>query len=287
MFTTRQKSQDVLPSYIPEDRSRTLAMEPALKQHARPVLNLSVLLPWLYVGLLVGAAWLGSGLSPTAGFLLQTLFFVLLLGRTYFVSDAERGFHYALAVVTFTQLLPAMLPGLNLNESTRSFITYGSLIVLTVSATRFLGYKLFTRPRLVHFPLFLLLLALSGGFGYLGYLLLRPAPLVEVLEPANLIVPILNVTLAGLAEELLFRGLLLVAAVRFLGFRQGLILATLLSASFYLGMGSWLFVGLMALVGLLFSYFTLRTLSTLGVIFAHAVLNIVLFIVLPLLTTTP
>jgi membrane protease YdiL (CAAX protease family) len=246
-----------------------------------------VLLPWLYVGLLVGAAWLGSGLSPTAGFLLQTLFFVLLLGRTYFVSDAERGFHYALAVVTFTQLLPAMLPGLNLNESTRSFITYGSLIVLTVSATRFLGYKLFTRPRLVHFPLFLLLLALSGGFGYLGYLLLRPAPLVEVLEPANLIVPILNVTLAGLAEELLFRGLLLVAAVRFLGFRQGLILATLLSASFYLGMGSWLFVGLMALVGLLFSYFTLRTLSTLGVIFAHAVLNIVLFIVLPLLTTTP
>ena len=287
MFTTRQKSQDVLPSYIPEDRSRTLAMEPALKQQARHTLSLGLILPWLYVSLLIGAEWLGSSLSPTAGILVQVLFFVLLLGRSYFVTDAERGFHYALAVVTFTRLLPAMLPGLNLNESTRSFIAYGLLIVLTISTTRFLGYKLFTKPRLVHFPLFLLLLVLSGGFGYLGYLLLRPIPLVEVLEPASLIAPILNVTVAGLTEELLFRGLLLVAAVRFLGFRQGVILATLLSASFYLGMGSWLFVGLMVLVGLLFSYFTLRTLSTLGVIFVHAVLNIVLFIVLPLLTATP
>jgi membrane protease YdiL (CAAX protease family) len=286
MFTTRQKAKDVLTSYIPEERSHTLAMKPAPTAHIRRI-NLGGVLPWVYVSLLVGAGWLGSSLSPTAGFLLHVLFFVLLLGRTYFVTDAERGFHYALAVVTFTRLLPAMLPGLNLSESTRSFIAYGLLIVLTLSATRFLKYKLFTRPRLIHFPLFLLLLVLSGGFGYLGHLLLRPEPLVVGLEPTNFITPVLNVTVAGLAEELLFRGLLLIAAVRFLGFRQGLILATLLSASFYLGMGSWLFVGLMVLVGLVFSYFTLRTLSTLGVIFAHAVLNIVLFIALPLLTATP
>jgi membrane protease YdiL (CAAX protease family) len=287
MFTTRQKSQDVLTSYIPEERSQTLAMKPAPTEYIRPRISLSGVTPWVYVGLLVGAEWLGSSLSPTAGFLLQVLFFVLLLGRTYFVVDAERGFHYALAVVTFTRLLPAMLPGLNLNESTRSFIAYGLLIGLAFSASRFLKYKLFTRPRLIHFPLFLLLLVLSGGLGYLGHLLLRPEPFAVGLELNSLITPVLNVTVAGLAEELLFRGLLLIAAVRFLGFRQGLVLATLLSASFYLGMGSWLFVGLMVLVGLLFSYFTLRTLSTLGVIFAHAVLNIVLFIVLPLLTATP
>lgn len=287
MLTTRQKAQDVLPSYIPEDRSQTLVMNPPALEQTRRGVQLSYVLPWVYVGLLVGAEWLGGGLSPRAGFLLQALFFTLLLGRTYFVTGAERGFHYTLAVLTLTRLLPAMLPGLNLNASTRSFIIYGLVIVVTLSATRFLNYKLFTRPRLIHFPYFLLLLALSGGFGYVGHLLLRPAPFAVGLELMSLITPILNVTVAGLAEELLFRGLLLVAAVRFLGFRQGLILATLLSASFYLGMGSWLFVGLMVFVGLLFGYFTLRTVSTLGVIFAHAVLNIVLFIVLPLLTATP
>jgi membrane protease YdiL (CAAX protease family) len=263
------------------------AMEPALEEQTRHALRLGQVLPWLYVALLAGAAWLGSALSPRAGFLLETLFFVLLLGRTYFVTGAERGFVCTLAVLTLTRLLPDMLPDLNLTASTRSFITYGLLITLTLSATRFLKYKLFSRPRLIHFPYFLLLLALSVGFGYLGHFLLRPEPLVAGLEPANFITPVLNVTVAGLAEELLFRGLLLIAAVRFLGFGQGLILATLLSASFYLGLGSWPFVGLMVLVGLTFGYFTLRTISTLGVIFAHAILNIVLFILLPLLTATP
>jgi membrane protease YdiL (CAAX protease family) len=286
MLTTRQESQEVLSSYLPGD-NQPLALNPVPTEHVRQKVSLGQVLPWVYVGLLVGAEWLGVSFSPRAGFLFQALFFVLLLGRTYFVTGAERSFHYTLAVLTLTRLLPAMLPSLNLNASIRSFITYGLLIVVTLSATRFLEYKLITRPRLIHFPYFLLLLALSGGFGYLGHLLLRPEPFAVGLELNSLITPVLNVTVAGLAEELLFRGLLLVAAVRFLGFRQGLLLATLLSASFYLGMGSLPLVGLMLFVSLLFGYFTLRTISTLGVIFAHAVLNIVLFIVLPLLTATP
>jgi membrane protease YdiL (CAAX protease family) len=133
-------------------------------------------------------------------------------------------------------------------------------------------------------------LAVQVGIGLLGiplgivaYLLLEPAPLIDDLAWRHVLGPALVFLLAvGLIEELIFRGLLQTVAERLLGWR-GLVFTSVIFAGLHVGYHSSIHLALVLATGLLFAWLVARTGSILGTTLAHGLLNIALYLVLPVL----
>jgi len=130
-----------------------------------------------------------------------------------------------------------------------------------------------------------LTIALTGVIiGYAEYMLLRPASLVTALTLEQLWLPMLILTFfTGFLEELLFRGVMQSAAIERLGQLTGVVGVAALFAIFHLGTQSPAAIGLIFVVGLYFGAAVLYTRSLIGVTLAHALANISLLLVLPLL----
>lgn len=104
-----------------------------------------------------------------------------------------------------------------------------------------------------------------------------PAFRLELLLPAALIVGLST----GLGEELIFRGLVQRQAEGLLGAGPGLLYVALLFAALHLGFRSALDLAFVFSVGLYFGYVVLKTRSLGGVIFAHGLANVALYLVMP------
>ena len=130
--------------------------------------------------------------------------------------------------------------------------------------------------------LFQVLFTLVGvPLSLVAYLILRPAPLEGIADPAVFVAGALILTLFSAApEELIFRGMLLESSARLFG-RGSLLLTSLLFACLYLGSLSPAFILFMGLVGFLFGWWTQKTGSIWGAIGAHALLDIGLILFLP------
>ena len=85
----------------------------------------------------------------------------------------------------------------------------------------------------------------------------------------------------GISAELLFRGVLLTAAVRTLGPWRGILFSSLLFALMHIGWNSALDVLYVFFVGVGFAIAVHRSGSILGTSLAHGLANILLFIILP------
>ena len=132
--------------------------------------------------------------------------------------------------------------------------------------------------------------ALSGlGLGAVEYFILRPplpwvsSFLIELILPAALVIGLAS----GLAEELIFRGLLQPKTEGVLGRGAGLLFVALLFAAMHIGFYDPM-NGLTALdipfvfgVGLYFGLVVQRTRSLVGVILAHGLANVTLYLLLP------
>lgn len=126
-------------------------------------------------------------------------------------------------------------------------------------------------------------IALAGiPLGALAYAVLRPAPLVAHAVSARFLLAAAALVLVALAEELVFRCVLQQAAEAALGGPRGRVLVNVLFGAAYIGALSPVYAVCAALVGLRFSAVVARTRSLWGVVAAHALLNIGLLLVWPL-----
>ncbi len=104
-----------------------------------------------------------------------------------------------------------------------------------------------------------------------------PALTLQELIPAAIIIGLAS----GLAEELIFRGLILPKSESILGRLPGLLFVSLLFAAMHIGFKSAYDVVFVFGVGFYFGYVVQRTGSLYGVIFAHGLANVVLYLILP------
>lgn len=125
---------------------------------------------------------------------------------------------------------------------------------------------------------------LSGfSLGAAEYFILVPEePWVSTLALVEFLPAVAAIVLAsGLAEELIFRGLLLPKSEAILGRLSGLIFVSLLFAAMHIGFKSVLDLIFVFSVGFYFGFVVQKTRNLFGVIFAHGFANVALYLILP------
>lgn len=128
-----------------------------------------------------------------------------------------------------------------------------------------------------------IMIALSGVFlGTIEYLILKPEPLIPVLNPETLILAGIVLLIAtGFAEELLFRGIIQKNAENVLGRLSGLLYTSLIFTTMHIGWQSLLDLLFVFCVAIFYGYAFQKTRSLSGVILSHGISNIFLFIIVP------
>jgi membrane protease YdiL (CAAX protease family) len=122
----------------------------------------------------------------------------------------------------------------------------------------------------------------GGLLGVLAYLVGAPSLATSGSPPSRIVLAVAAVTVTVLVEELVFRGLLQTTLQRVAG-RVGLIAATALFASAYLGSGSAALVLTLALAGVVFAYGFAQTGTLRAAVLGHYELAIGAFVVWPVL----
>jgi membrane protease YdiL (CAAX protease family) len=129
----------------------------------------------------------------------------------------------------------------------------------------------------------LLIIALGPPMGVLEFFILRPESWLASYVVWGVIFAVVAIFVStGLAEELIFRGVLLHCARGPLGSRTGLLYVTLVFASLHIGFLSPLDLAFAFTVGLIFGIVVLRTGSIAGVVISHTLVNVTLYLVAPL-----
>ena len=125
--------------------------------------------------------------------------------------------------------------------------------------------------------------AASGlGIGYGEYRLLHVAPWLTARGSGDFAFAALAIFLAtGLAEELIFRGILLSTGVRLLGRRGALLYVAVVFAALHIGFLSAPYVVVAFAVGLVFGLVVLLTRTLWGTVGAHTLANVALYLVFP------
>ena len=128
-----------------------------------------------------------------------------------------------------------------------------------------------------------LLIALTGIFlGTIEYLILQPKPLIATLNPVNLIIAsIILIISTGLAEELLFRGIIQKNAENVFGTILGLLYTALLFTALHIGWNSFYDLIFVFSVALFYGYAFQKTRSIVGVTLSHGLSNTFLFLIVP------
>ena len=125
--------------------------------------------------------------------------------------------------------------------------------------------------------------AASGlGLGYGEYRLLHVAPWLTTRGAGDFAFAAFAIFLAtGLAEELIFRGILLSTGVKLLGRRGALLYVAVVFASLHIGFLSVPYVLVAFAVGLAFGLVVLVTKTLWGTVVAHTLANVALYLVFP------
>ncbi|MFQ5920360.1 MAG: lysostaphin resistance A-like protein, partial [Thermoplasmata archaeon] len=128
-------------------------------------------------------------------------------------------------------------------------------------------------------------IALSGlGLGVVEFFILRPAdaPWIPELTFGLFLPAAIAIGLgAGLTEELIFRGLLQPRTEEIVGKAAGLLFVALVFAAMHIGFRSGLDLAFVFAVGLYFGFVVQRTKHLVGVILAHGLANVALYLLMP------
>ena len=132
------------------------------------------------------------------------------------------------------------------------------------------------------------LIAITGIFlGTIEYTILQPKPLIAVLDPVTLIsASIILIISTGLAEELLFRGILQKNAENVFGTITGLLYTALLFTALHIGWNSFYDLIFVFSVALFYGYSYMKTRSIVGITLSHGLSNIFLFLIVPFYAST-
>lgn len=157
--------------------------------------------------------------------------------------------------------------------------------LLAIRATGFRGRDLGLRPSRSWrwAPLEVVVAASGVAVGYAEYRVLAPAPLIGSLAIGpELAVLVAVLMVAGFAEEILFRGLILRTTADLLGILPAIVLPALLVAALAFEHRSPAAVGVAALGALAFGGAVATTRSLVGVALARGVANVCLLVLFPL-----
>jgi membrane protease YdiL (CAAX protease family) len=198
-------------------------------------------------------------------------------------------FATALALAPLIRITSLALPLAEFPRPAWYAIVAVPILAATWAAARANGYRrrdvglwLDPRPRALATTL---AVGLSGiAIGYAEYRILSPAPLIDGFAPVPLIGAVASLVFGtGVTEELVFRGVLQRATGDLLGVRAGIVYASAVFAILHVGHRSPLDVAFVFVVAIGFALVVHRTRSLAGVIAAHGLTNVCLFVVFPLL----
>jgi hypothetical protein len=244
---------------------------------------------WVVLPLVAAAEIVTALVSPQAGLALHALLIMMLaVYRALARGREEQTFALALLMAPLTRILSLALPLDRFPQIAWYAIASAPLLVAAAIITHKLGLS---RGELgLHTGgLGLQLMVSAGGLG-LGagaYVILRPEPLVASWSWGDLWLPALILLVCtGLAEEMIFRGMLQWAAVPVLG-PQALLYGAILFAVLQIGFLSPAHVCFTCGVGLMFACVRHWSGSIIGVSLAHGFTNIMLFLVMPYLAQAP
>jgi membrane protease YdiL (CAAX protease family) len=250
----------------------------------RPSWNL-----WAFLLLVIAAELLLTFVSAPLGLALHALILIaLMLQSAAEPPGPPRNLTLALTLVPLTRLLSLSLPLATFPRLDWYPIVTVPLLIAWWGAFRTLdltGGELGLRSDGLA-----LQLALAGGglgLGAIEYRILQPQILVANASfDSFLVAALILIVFTGLAEELIFRGLLQHLASQVAG-SWGLIYVSLLFAALHVGYRSFDQVVFAFSIGLLFAMVVRGTGSILGVSLAHGLVNVTLFLVMPYVAQNP
>jgi CAAX protease family protein len=221
--------------------------------------------------------------SVVPGLVVDALLLILLV-NAYALGDSEeshepRDVLLALSLVPLLRLASVTLALPDVSPVTRIAFIGAPLLLAVVLQARIIGLEILDvviRPSDV-------VIGLVGlPVGYVGYLILRPAPLLASPSTGEFLVACLVLLIfTGFVEEAMFRWLIL-RTLDETFVRGGVFISSALFAVMYLGTGSPGFVIFAGLAGLAACAVVRRTESLLGVALAHGLASIGILLVWPL-----
>ncbi|AXV36834.1 MAG: CPBP family intramembrane metalloprotease domain-containing protein [Methanobacterium sp. BRmetb2] len=126
-------------------------------------------------------------------------------------------------------------------------------------------------------------IAATGAIlGFIEYLILKPKPLIPVLNLEYLLIATTIIIIStGLAEELLFRGIIQKNAQNILKGFSGILYVSLLFTSLHVGWESFIDLIFVFCVSMFYGYAFYKTESLFGITLSHGLSNTFLFLIFP------
>ena len=138
-------------------------------------------------------------------------------------------------------------------------------------------------PKTKHLPLELGIIVFAIPMGFAEYYILKPEPFISSITIGGIIAAIIIIFIAtGLMEEIIFRGLLQKKSIETIGLWPGIIFVTSIFAVLHIGNLSIWDVLLVFFIGFMYSLVVYKTKSIIGVTISHTIVNVFLFVLLPL-----
>ncbi|MEI7771652.1 MAG: CPBP family intramembrane glutamic endopeptidase [Chloroflexales bacterium] len=244
---------------------------------------------WIYPLLIAVAEITTVAISPACGLIAHGLLLVMLIiHRAITPHEAEQQLTLALLLAPLTRVLSLALPLTHIPQPYWYGMIAPPLLLaawLVVRRLRLSRHELGVQPGNL---LIQAMVAVGGlGLGAVTYALLHPAPVTGTAMPSLtwLLVPTL-LFCGGLAEEMIFRGVLQAAAVRTLG-RWAMLYGALVFTALQIGYRSPEYLLFSLGVGLLLAYAARLSGSILGVALAHGLANVTLLFLMPALAASP
>lgn len=222
-------------------------------------------------------------ISPLGGIIFHLmLLFLLILGSAFARGSPARRLYLALTLAPLMRILCLSMPLAQFSEIYWYLIISIPLIGGILAVIRALNLnpgEIGITARMIPIQG---LVAVSGiSLGLLAYFIMRPEPLVPLLDWREILVPaLILLVVTGFIQELAFRGVMQHCSDRALGSWGWVYIAVLFSVLQigYLSAIYWLFA---LLVGLFFGWTVKRTGSILGVSLSHGIINIGLYLIFP------
>jgi len=250
--------------------------------------------PWLYVLAIGGTELLVGLVNVTAGLISHfTLLFILLVHAVVLSTRGTKdktgpdtlgyNFYLSLTLVPFIRILSLSMPLASFSLPYWYLIVGTPLFAAAFLVIRLTGY----RAQDIYLRIKNLPLQLAFGFvglplGIIEFHILQPAPLIKTFNLAQVWLPALILLIfTGLAEELIFRGILQKSAGEYLKRRAALFYVSLLFAVMHITHLVTLDVFFVFGVALFFALLVWKTNSLLGVTLSHGLTNITLYLVCP------
>lgn len=219
--------------------------------------------------------------------LLGMLCHVLILVAVIMHSAIAGGYRYrelimSFALVPLVRIVSLSIPLANIPPLWWYPIIYTPLLVGGAVVARIIGYSPEQIGVTIKRPWLQLGISTSGiVLGISEYLILRPPPFVVGHTWQQLWLPaLIFVVTTGFVEEFVFRGVLQRVAQESFGW-WGIIFVTYLFAILHVIHVSLIDIAFVFAVGLFFSWVVKKTGSLLGVILAHGMTNIILYVLAP------